>query len=250
VLGIRYDPAEDPPFPRESGPGSREVQLRFRLFGIPVTVEPIFFFVVGFLGIGRERLDLVALWMAAVFVSILVHELGHAFAGRRLGLAPAIRLHGMGGQTEWISPGRMSGAQRIGISFAGPGAGFLLAGLVYAAQPLFAQVPDWRAQVVYADLLWINLGWGILNLLPVLPMDGGHIMQTGLHGWLRRRDDYWPYLISAVVSGLAACLALAMGRWWAAFLASWFCYGSLRIVWALPRTPLRRAREGARAPSR
>ena len=104
--------------------------LRFRIFGIPVTVEPIFFFLVGFLGIRRERFDLIAIWMAVVFVSILVHELGHAFAGRRLGLVPAIRLHGMGGHTEWIEPRRMSDAQRIGISFAGPGAGFLLAGLV------------------------------------------------------------------------------------------------------------------------
>lgn len=229
---------------------SRAAHLRFRIFGIPVTVEPIFFILVGFLGIRRERLDLIAIWMAVVFVSILVHELGHAFAGRRLGLAPAIRLHGMGGHTEWIVPRRMSGAQRIGISFAGPGAGFLLAGLVYAAQPLFSQAPDWRMQLVYMDLLWVNVGWGILNLLPILPMDGGHIMQTGLHAWLRRDDDYWPYMVSTVVSGLAACLAIALGRWWAAFLAAWFCYGSLRIVRALPRTPLRRSEKSIQAPIR
>jgi membrane-associated protease RseP (regulator of RpoE activity) len=215
--------------------------LRFRIFGIPVTVEPFFFVVVAFLGIRRERIDLVAIWMAVVFVSILVHELGHAFAGRRLGLVPAIRLHGMGGQTEWVEARRLSRAQRIGISFAGPVAGFLLAGSVFWAQPLFSRVPDWRMQVAYMDLLWVNVGWGVLNLLPVLPMDGGHIMQTALHAWLRRRDDYWPYVISAVVSGLAAGLAIALGRWWAAFLAGWFCYGSLQVARALPRTSLQRS---------
>jgi membrane-associated protease RseP (regulator of RpoE activity) len=205
---------------------------------------------VGFLGIRRERLDLVAIWMAVAFVSILVHELGHAFAARRLGLVPAIRLHGMGGQTEWIESRQVSSAQRIGISFAGPGAGFLLAGLVYAAQSLFTQAPDWRMQVVYMDLLWVNIGWGILNLLPVLPMDGGHIMQTALHAWLRRKDDYWPYMISTVVSGLATCLAIVLGRWWAAFLAAWFCYGNLQIVRALPRTPLSRSKKATQAPPR
>jgi Zn-dependent protease len=215
--------------------------LRFWIFGIPVTVEPIFFILIGFLGIRRERVDLVAIWMAVAFVSVLVHELGHAFAGRRLGLVPAIRLHGMGGQTEWIEPRRLSGAQRIGISFSGPAAGFLLAGLVYWAHPLFSQASDLRIQLAYQDLLWVNIVWSILNLLPILPMDGGHIMQTALHSWLRRRDDYWPYLLSAVVSGLAACLAIALGRWWAAFLAGWFCYGSLQVARALPRTPLRRS---------
>jgi membrane-associated protease RseP (regulator of RpoE activity) len=156
----------------------------------------------------------------------------------------------MGGQTEWAEPRRLSGAQRIGISFAGPAAGFLLAGLVYAGQPLFSQAPDWRMQVVYLDLLWVNIGWGILNLLPILPLDGGHIMQSALHGWLRRKDDYWPYVISTVVSGLGTGLAIALGRWWAAFLAAWFCFGSLRIVRALPRTPLRRSEKPIRPPER
>jgi len=219
--------------------------LRFRIFGIPVTIEPIFFVLVGFLGIRRERVDLIAMWMAVALVSILVHELGHAFAGRRLGLEPAIRLHGMGGQTEWVEPRRLRGAQRIGISFAGPAAGFLLAGLVFWAQPLFSQATDWRVQVAYMDLLWVNVVWSILNLLPILPMDGGQIMRAILHSWLRRQDDYWPFLISAVVSGLAACLAISLGRWWAAFLAGWFCYGSLQVVRALPRTPLRRSSRSA-----
>jgi hypothetical protein len=57
-------------------------------------------------------------------------------------------------------------------------------------------------------------------------------------------------MISTVVSGLAACLAIALGRWWAAFLAAWFCYGSLRIVRALPRTPLRRSKKAIQAPTR
>jgi membrane-associated protease RseP (regulator of RpoE activity) len=215
--------------------------MRFKLFQIPVTVEPLFFVLVVFLGIRRNQIDLIVIWVAVVFVSILVHELGHAFAGRRLGMAPAIRLHGLGGQTEWIAPQRLGRLQQIGISFAGPFAGFLLAGGVYLAQPLFAQAPNWRFGVAYYDLLWVNIGWGILNLLPILPMDGGRILQMALHTYLNRDDDYWPYLISTGGSALAGVFALLLGYYWAAFLASWFCYSGFQVVRAMQPTPFRPA---------
>jgi len=211
--------------------------MRFKLFDFPVIVEPVFFLLVLFLGARREGVDLVLIWVGVVFVSILVHELGHAFAGRRLGLSPTIRLHGMGGQTEWAVSRRLSHLQGVGISLAGPLAGFLLAGLVYQAQPLFAQAPDWRFQVVYYDLLWVNVVWGLLNLLPVLPLDGGHVMQSAVHAFLKRSDNYWPYLISTAFSGVGAALALLQGFFWTAALAGWLSYSSFQVIRRMSPTP-------------
>ena len=149
--------------------------MQFRIFKIPVTVEPIFFFLVVLLGARRERVDLVAIWVGVVFVSILVHELGHAFAARRYGLVPSIRLHSLGGLTQWNRTRALSNRQSIWISFAGPLAGFALGGLVHLAHPIFQVAPDWRLSVVYGDLLWVNIGWSLINLLPILPLDGGNI---------------------------------------------------------------------------
>ena len=97
---------------------------RFNLFGFPVTVEP-WFWLVSFLmggGIearGREGFTLVAIWIAVVFVSIMVHELGHALAGRRFGAHPEIGLHGMGGVAV-MHGGYFTRWQSIFVSAAGP----------------------------------------------------------------------------------------------------------------------------------
>jgi stage IV sporulation protein FB len=215
--------------------------MQFRIFKIPVTVEPIFFFLVVLLGARRERVDLVAIWVGVVFVSILVHELGHAFAAQRYGLVSSIRLHSMGGLTEWSRTRALSNRQSIWISFAGPLAGFGLGGLVYLAHPVFQAAPDWRLSVVCGDLLWVNIGWSLLNLLPILPLDGGNVMRAAARAWLRRPDDYWPYLVSTATAGAGVAVALYKELWWTAMLASWFCYSSYRVLRTLRRTPLRRS---------
>ncbi len=69
----------------------------------------------------------VLLWTISLFLSILVHELGHAFIGRKYGAVPVIHLHGLGGLTAF--PGmRFSRRQHIAVTAAGPAASFALAG--------------------------------------------------------------------------------------------------------------------------
>jgi Zn-dependent protease len=212
----------------------------FRLFGIPVTVEPVFWLLVVFLGAHREKIDLVAIWVAVCFVSILAHELGHALAVRRLGISPSIRLHSMGGLTTWPRTRSVTPGQYIFVSFAGPLAGFLLAGAVWAATPWFDAVPDLRARVAWLDLLWVNVAWGCLNLLPILPLDGGNIMMTAASLWFRREERYWPYVVSTAISGAGTLWAVASQLWWTAVVAAWFCWSGFQVVRQLPRTPLRR----------
>ena len=75
--------------------------LHFRLFGFPVRVHPFFWLITVVLNI-RTVLTLPPLlaWVAAVFIGILVHELGHAFAMRHYGQDPWITLYGLGGLTS------------------------------------------------------------------------------------------------------------------------------------------------------
>ena len=81
-------------------------RAHFRIFGIPVRVEP-FFVVVGLLfGIRLEPLWVVFAFAVIVFVSVLVHELGHALTYRLLGQRSAIVLHGFGGFTVPTGGGR------------------------------------------------------------------------------------------------------------------------------------------------
>ncbi|QJW99748.1 site-2 protease family protein [Frigoriglobus tundricola] len=159
--------------------------LRFRFLGFPVRVHPWFWIATvllngdGLLKIGPEYL---LIWVGVVFVSILVHELGHALAYRRFGADANIVLYAFGGLAigSHIVSGR---GRRILISLAGPVAGFVLCGLVYGTNQAleWGQSADERAPnglepwFLYHQLIWVNLIWGLFNLLPVLPLDGGQI---------------------------------------------------------------------------
>ena len=161
--------------------GETEFDLRFYCFGVPVRVHPMFWLVSLFMGWrgGGEARGIIT-WVTCVFVSILVHEMGHALVIRRYGFASEIVLHGMGGYatsrgfTTWRS---------VWVSFAGPLAGFLLGGLVVLIEyGLRYYRIEWLRNIdvfrFIFYLKYINFYWGLVNLLPVLPLDGGRIMEV------------------------------------------------------------------------
>ncbi len=168
--------------------------LKFSVFGFPVNIDLSFFLigaVIGFqvVSLRWEALLWIAMFLVVIAASVLVHELGHAFAARSLGAHPTIRLHVMGGVTHFMPPSPPTRLQTIGVSLAGPFAGFALGLIVLLARqvvddPVSGSLEDnaWRF------LILINLGWGAINLAPVLPLDGGHVMESLMPGdELRRR---------------------------------------------------------------
>jgi Zn-dependent protease len=155
--------------------------LSFRLFGFPVNVHWMFWLLCLFLGMryleqdGPEGLGKFALMTAVVFCSIIWHELGHAWARKKYGAPYSdISLHGMGGLCS--GPGRFTRGESVIIAAAGPAASLLLGAATY----LLVFTPGVRDPWIgffIGQMLWVNVGWAIMNLLPILPLDGGHIMQ-------------------------------------------------------------------------
>ncbi|HYH69138.1 MAG TPA: site-2 protease family protein, partial [Urbifossiella sp.] len=138
--------------------------LNFRLFRFPVRVHPWFWLVTLIFGSNRFHPDhpgFILAWIAVVFVSILVHELGHALAFRAFGVGSHVVLHSFGGlAVPWDNlRGR---GQRIVVALAGPAAGFLLAAAVWASNASAGWVrPEagLLAIVTYHDLLYVNIAW-------------------------------------------------------------------------------------------
>jgi stage IV sporulation protein FB len=181
-------------------PPPTQADLHFRLFGFPVRVHPFFWLVTLLLGLGGDVADPVntLIWVAVVFVSVLVHELGHTFLQRYYGGDPRITLYSFGGLASCDDCDRSPRAQIL-ISLAGPGAGFLLAGLVivilaatghlrgfeFSLFPVVWKPFDLEYLQQYRKfsprdtlilyLLLVNILWGVLNLLPIYPLDGGRI---------------------------------------------------------------------------
>ena len=181
--------------------------LRFKIFGFPVGVHWPFWLVCFFLGNGflmQSAADFyrVLLWTISLFLSILVHELGHAFVGRKYGAVPVIHLHGLGGLTAF--PGAwFSRRQHIAVTAAGPAASFALA---MAALLFVFIIPPTSQQSLrpFALLLSvINFFLTILNLLPILPLDGGQILRDFL-GPKRREVTRWTGVFFAAAAALWA----------------------------------------------
>ena len=197
-----------------------------KLFGIPIKVEIPFFAITLFLGLSRSReIALIVEWIAVVFVSILLHEFGHALAARAFGLAPEIRLYQMGGLTSWRSEVDLPPLKQLAISLAGPVMGFLLGGLILLTGPLLLRAsPSQLMAVAYFDLLWVNIGWGVFNLLPLLPMDGGQVLVT-LEAWiLKRKDQVVSHVVSFLVALAITAAAFSLRAVWIGFLGIFFAY--------------------------
>ncbi len=201
--------------------------LTFRLGRIPVRILPSFFLTTGFFAFSamRDLSDCIA-WVLVVLGSVLLHELGHAMVGRAFGLEPRIQLHGLGGTTSWTAtPRRLSTAQRVAISLAGPGMGFVAGGAVVLARSLLVPgvVPATRTVIMVSGMLrQVNFYWGVLNLLPMLPLDGGDVMAQLLNAFTRGRGERPARVASIVVAVSAALLALVSQQWWPALLAASF----------------------------
>lgn len=199
----------------------------FRIFGFPVRVQWMFWLVCLLLGMpllesseGPEAAGKFVLWTGVVFVSILWHELGHAFARRKFGAQYSeIMLYGFGGLCG--GPGRFTRMQSVLIAAAGPVAGFLLGGAIF----LLTMTPgmsNYWVKFFVVQMLWVNIGWSLFNLLPVIPLDGGHILEHSL-GQKRIRTTYW---IGLIVAGVVAALALLGMQFYIAILFGMLAYGN------------------------
>ncbi len=186
--------------------------LRLRLAGVPVLVRPGFWAACAVLGGDRLlRPHLLLVWVGVVFASVLLHELGHAWVLRRLGHRPTVELNVWGGQTA--APHGLGSTAEILVSVAGPLAG-LVVGLplliVRLILPGLVELPV--LGTLLSDLVWVNVGWSLLNLLPVLPLDGGHVLRAllrraGTMGSARRAHH-----VSIAVGALVALAALLLGE--------------------------------------
>ncbi|MAS94364.1 MAG: hypothetical protein CMO55_14290 [Verrucomicrobiales bacterium] len=174
--------------------------LRFPLFGFPITIHWMFWVLCLMLGIGYldgegpEALMKFGLLTLVLFLSIVLHELGHAFARRKFGASHSeITLYGLGGYCA--GPGRFTKWQSIGISAAGPAANVILVGvgLLLGLSPGMEN-PMVRSFVF--DLIMVNGFLFVFNVLPIYPLDGGQIFGY-LMGPSRLRVVFWTGIIIA-----------------------------------------------------
>jgi stage IV sporulation protein FB len=151
----------------------------FTLGGIPVHFTLWYFLIL--LYWARGGMQSVLTWGAVITVSILVHEFGHALVARYFRLSPWVELHGWGGLCHHDRAAR--DRDDALIIAAGPGAGLLLGGLVFVGSrfidPMWLKENFLVAEII-SNLLYVNLGWSLVNLAPLWPLDGGQLFRLGM----------------------------------------------------------------------
>ncbi|HEY2016280.1 MAG TPA: site-2 protease family protein [Bryobacteraceae bacterium] len=243
-------------------PNGRQGDWYFRLFGIDVTVKIWFWIGVVLLAVGRE-LGGVITWVAVCLGSILLHEYGHVVAFRLFGEDSEIVLYLWGGMAipRRAPHGTLT---RFVIALAGPAAGFCVAGLaigtarlsgwtvhltwyyflpVLAAGPVLGTAGSLGpvAQFWYTlinDLLFVNFYWGLVNLLPIYPLDGGHAARAVL-------EQYDPFggrrkslILSIAVAAAIVFIALPQRNMYLVLMFAILGVSSAQLLEDEPRRPL------------
>lgn len=224
-------------------PASTQADLHFRLFGIPVRVHPLFWVFTVLLGLGLQDPVRVLIWVAVVFVSILVHEFGHALMQRYFGGHPWVTLYSFGGLASCNDCDRSPRAQLL-ILFAGPVAGFLFAAVIIGLLIITGHFRgfelDWipvrwepyssSVQVAVASLLFVNIFWGLLNLLPIYPLDGGQISRELFTLGNPQRGIIRSLQLSVVVGMGVAVFALLQSQLYLGIMLGLLTYGSFQTL--------------------
>lgn len=208
----------------DAGIGHHYLLPTFRLLDIPVKVHPSFLLIALALGWLNQLTGwrLMAVWVLIVFVSVLVHEFGHALTARSFGASVEVELNGLGGLTRWGVPdGELPPGRRALVSAAGSGAGFALGGLAWVVAQLFGPFDSALVARGLTLLIFVNFFWGILNWLPIRPLDGGHLLISLLAKIAPRNADRVARIVFMITSGIALVLAIRFDLIFIAILAGW-----------------------------
>ncbi len=236
-------------------PPPSQGDIHFSLLGFPVRIHPFFWLMTLMLGLSGRSTDPIFFlsWVVAVTLCILLHELGHAVVMREFGYDASIVLYSFGGLA--IPRGRRMGTREPGawaqilILLAGPGSGFILALLLVVAlhylggyhiqfmeeswRDIVPRVflPNQLADNFVFQVFYISVWWGLINLLPVYPLDGGQIMYN-IFTLFNPQDALRQSLIlSVIVAGLMCFVAFVeWQQMYTGILFLWLGYSSFTAL--------------------
>ena len=207
-----------------------------RLFGVPIRLHFTFLLLLAFLlfiGIGeRQSGASTAIYIMALFGSVLLHELGHALVARQYGVRTLeIVMFPIGGLARLDRQPKAT--QELWIALAGPAVNFLIAGVIafwfwreHALVPVEQLLKPTDTNL--AQRIGVgNLTLALFNLLPAYPMDGGRVLRSLLARW--RPEDEATRLTAATGQVMAVGMGLAgllSGNFMLVFIAMFVYLGA------------------------
>lgn len=178
---------------------------------IPIIIHPIFWLTAAIIGwLNSWSFIGTLIWMVVIFVSILVHELGHALTAKLFGQEAQIELVALGGLT-YHDGKKVKRWQDFIIVLMGPTFGLILALIAYFIRSAVAtSIPQ---LLLYTLTLFVvvNIFWTIVNLIPILPLDGGQLLRITLEGLFGHKGLKFTVLTGIVLGVTFGALAFIFG---------------------------------------
>jgi stage IV sporulation protein FB len=177
---------------------------------IPITVRPLFWVISFFIGWMWTNSFVGALICVGVIgFSVLFHEFGHALTALYFNQKVRIELAAFGGFT-YREGERLKLWKEFLVVLAGPVAGALLACITYLIAQTF---PVSQPLVAFAlKFTYVaNFFWTMINLIPIMPLDGGHLLSILLEGLFGFKGVKWAIIIGLVLSIAVSILFFALG---------------------------------------
>ncbi len=172
--------------------------IRFN-WPIPVSIRPTFWIFAAIIGYLYSKSFMGTLiWIGIIFFSVLFHELGHALTAMIFKRKPRIELVALGGLT--VHDGQhLSSWKQFLIVLNGPLFGLLLALLAWLAMKLSILSVGIPMQIL-RDITIINVFWTAVNLLPIMPLDGGQMLRIILEAVFGTKGLQYSLIVSVVLS--------------------------------------------------
>ena len=210
-----------PPAPVQAGFSALRIAT---VAGIPIRLHFTFLLFLLWVGLagphGAGGLSI--FYVLAIFLCVVLHELGHSVVAQRDGIPVLdITLYPIGGVARIEK--RPTARQELGIAVAGPAVNVVIALLLWAVLAAmktppslaFLQSPVQTLPVFLTKVLVANIWLVLFNLIPAFPMDGGRVLRAVL------ALNMPPERATAIASSIGQTIAIVAGIW-AIFSGQWF----------------------------
>ncbi|MBS0622274.1 MAG: site-2 protease family protein [Verrucomicrobia bacterium] len=195
---------------------------------LSISISPMFWVFAGILGfLMSQSLLGTGIWIGVILISVVVHELGHALTANAFGQSAHIRLLFFGGATyrEQKSIGLL---KEFLITLNGPLFGFALGILMWGVQHFLWLHPPFLVAYTLTAFVFVNIFWSILNLLPVMPMDGGQLLRIVCEGIFKNKGTAIALMISLILALSIAVAGFFMGQIFLGAIFLLFAFESFR----------------------
>jgi stage IV sporulation protein FB len=187
---------------------------------IPITIHPLFWLIAFFVGwMWTLNLSGALLCVVVILISVIFHECGHALTAIAFGQKTRIELATFGGFT-YREGRKLKLWEEFLVVLNGPIAGFLLFVIAYTLYRSLT-IENQLLLFVVKFTFVANLFWTIINLIPVLPLDGGHLMSILLEAIFGFKG-----VKIAIVTGIVIAVAVSI----VFFVLGFFLVGALFLI--------------------